>query len=266
MVDRPRLLARLNRMAALSLVVAPAGYGKTTLVGAWLAQANMPSAWLSLDESDNDPALFLAALTTAMATIFPGFGGDIRGGINSPQGVPFADLAVLFINQLNDLDRAFILVLDDYHVIHAPRIHQLLVDLVTYPPRAMHLVLTTRHDPPLPWRVRTRSSLCELRAADLGFTEDEAAQFLARSSNRPLGPAATRTLVKQSQGWITSLRLTALAMRIHAEHARLGRPGKRRLARFRRLLQQRAARRPGAPHPIIPDVYVDPGPALWSPM
>ncbi len=219
-VARPRLLARLNRMAALSLIVAPAGYGKTTLVGAWLAQANLPYAWLSLDENDNDPALFLAALTTALATIFPGFGSDILEGINSPQNVPFADLAVLLINHLNELDRAFILVLDDYHVLHAPSIHQLLVDLVTYPPRDMHLVLTTRHDPPLPWRIRTRSSLCELRAADLSFTEEEGAQFLAKASERRLGDDDTSTLVKQSQGWITSLRLTAVAMRIHAEDAR----------------------------------------------
>lgn len=219
-VARPRLLARLNRMAALSLVVAPAGYGKTTLVGSWLVKANLPYAWLSLDESDNDPALFLTALTTALATIFPGFGDDILDGLNSPQAVPFADLAVLFINQLNELDCAFMLVLDDYHEIHAPLIHQFLVDLVTYPPRAMHLLLTTRHDPPLPWRVRTRSSLCELRAADLSFTEEEAAQFLAKFSQRPLSGAETSALVAQSQGWITSLRLTALAMRLHAEDAR----------------------------------------------
>ncbi len=221
-IARPRLLVRLNRMAALSLVVAPAGYGKTTLVGTWLSQTDLPFAWLSLDESDNDPALFLAALTTALATIFPRFGGDILEALNSPQSTTFADLAVLLINRLNELSDAFILVLDDYHVIHDPLIYRLLIDLVTYPPRAMHLVLTARHDPPLPWRVRTRSSLCELRAADLGFTEEEAAQFFAKFFERPIGDADTSALVKQSQGWITSLRLTALAMRIHAEDERWG--------------------------------------------
>ena len=184
MVARPRLLARLNRLAALSLVVAPAGYGKTTLVGSWLAQADLPCAWLSLDESDNDPAMFLTGLTAALATISAGFGAGVLEGINSPHARTFADLAVLLINQLNELGDDFILVLDDYHEIHEPLIHQLLVDLVTYPPRAMHLVITTRHDPPLPWRVRNGSGLCELRAADLGFTEEEAAQFLAKFSAR----------------------------------------------------------------------------------
>jgi LuxR family transcriptional regulator, maltose regulon positive regulatory protein len=219
-VARPRLLARLNRMAALSLIVAPAGYGKTTLVATWLAQKDLPCAWLSLDEGDNDPPLFLAALAGALANISPGFGADIREGINSPHTRTFADLAVLLINQLNELSADFILVVDDYHEIHEPLIHQLLIDLVTYPPRALHLVITTRHDPPLPWRVRTRGDFCELRAADLSFTEDEAAQFLAKSSNRPIAGADTRSLVEQSEGWITSLRLTALAMRIHAEDVR----------------------------------------------
>lgn len=219
-IARPRLVARLNRMAALSLVVAPAGYGKTTLVGTWLAQTDVPFAWLSLDETDNDPALFLAALATGLATIFPRFGGDILEALNSPHVSTFADLTVLLINELNELSRAFILVLDDYHVIHEPLIHQLLIDLVTYPPRAMHLVLTTRHDPPLPWRVRTRSSLCELRAADLSFTDEEAAQFFANFSAHPIGGVDTTALITQSQGWITSLRLTALAMRIHGGDAR----------------------------------------------
>lgn len=215
-IVRPRLLARLNRMAALSLVVAPAGYGKTTLVGTWLMQTDVRHAWLSLDAGDNDPAVFLAAVTRALATIAPEFGTDILDALDSPQAGIFADLAVLLINQLNELTDDFILVLDDYHVIHTPAIHQLLIDLVTYPPRAMHLVLTSRHDPPLPWRVRTRSNLCELRAADLGFTDEEGAQFLTKATERPVGPADAHTLVQKSQGWITSLRLMALAQRLHA--------------------------------------------------
>ncbi|MFN8466563.1 MAG: LuxR C-terminal-related transcriptional regulator [Caldilineaceae bacterium] len=220
LVARPRLLARLNRMAALSLIVAPAGYGKTTLVGMWLAQTDLPYAWLSLDEGDNDPALFLAGLAGALAAISPGFGVDILEGINSPHTTTFADLAVLLINQLNELSDDFILVLDDYHAIHDPVIHQLLIGLATYPPRAMHLVITTRYDPPLPWRVRTRSSLCELRAADLRFTEQEAAEFLAKVSDHPVAGIDTCALVEQSQGWVTSLRLTALAMRIQGADGR----------------------------------------------
>ena len=147
-VVRPRLLARLNRMAALSLIVAPAGYGKTTLVGNWLLQTTLPFAWLALDDSDNDPAMFLAGLVAALATIYAGFGADILASLGAPQSVPFADLATRLINELNDRADEFILVLDDYHAIRQPQIHQLLVDLVAYPPRGMHLVITSRHDPP----------------------------------------------------------------------------------------------------------------------
>jgi LuxR family transcriptional regulator, maltose regulon positive regulatory protein len=220
-VLRPRLLGRLNRMAALSLVVAPAGYGKTTLVGTWLAQTDLPSAWLSLDGSDNEPTMFLAQLVVALATIFPDFGGDILEALSSPQSVPFAELAVQLINQLNELSRDFILVLDDYHAIRQPEIHQLLVDLISFPPRALHLVITTRYDPPLPWRVRIRSNLCELRAADLGFTDEEAALFLAKASARPLASAEAYPSIQKAHGWVTSLRLIALATRLHAAQAAL---------------------------------------------
>jgi LuxR family transcriptional regulator, maltose regulon positive regulatory protein len=214
-VARPRLLARLNRMAALALIIAPAGYGKTTLVGSWLAQTALPFAWLALDETDNDPAMFLAGLTAALATIFFGFGDDIFASVSAPQTVPIADIAMRLINHLNELNDEFILVLDDYHAIRQPLLHKLLVDLVAYPPRAMHLVITSRHDPPLPWRMRNRSGACELRAGDLSFTEDEAAQFLSKATNRPVAAADARTLVHHVHGWITSLRIMALGMRLH---------------------------------------------------
>ena len=218
-IARPRLLGRLNRMAALSLIVAPAGYGKTTLVSTWQAQTGLPSAWFSLDKRDNDPALFVAGLAAALATIFPGFDGSVLEALNSPHSVPYAELVVQIINRLNELSRDFILVLDDYHVIHQPAIHQLLVDLVSFPPLGQHLVLTARHDPPLPWRVRTQSSLCELRVGDLSFTDEEAAQFLAKACDRPVAHADAHQLVRLSQGWITSLRLMALAMRLDSPDA-----------------------------------------------
>lgn len=216
---RPRLLARLNRLPAMALIVAPAGYGKTTLVGSWLAQVALPTAWLSLGEEDNDPATFLAALIAAMRAISPDCGRDILETLYSPNSGTFADLGVQLVNELNALGGAFVLVLEDYHEIREPTIHQFLLDLITYPPRAMHLVLTARHDPPLPWRMRVRADLCELRGADLNFTEDEAMQFLAKAADRSIGHEEARALVEQSQGWITSLRLAALAMRRQGEDA-----------------------------------------------
>ncbi|MFN8466564.1 MAG: LuxR C-terminal-related transcriptional regulator [Caldilineaceae bacterium] len=202
-------------MASLTLIIAPAGYGKTTLVGSWLAQTALPYAWLALDESDNEPAMFLAGLAAALATIFFGFGEDILASLSAPQTVPIADIAMRLINHLNELNDEFVLVLDDYHAIRQPLLHQLLVDLVAYPPRAMHLVITSRYDPPLPWRMRNRSGACELRAGDLSFSEDEAAQFLSKATNRPVAAADARTLVHHANGWITSLRIMALGMRLH---------------------------------------------------
>ena len=157
LISRPRLLERLDRLATLSLVVAPAGYGKTTLVSMWLAQIDLPSAWVSLDEEDNDPPSFLTDVVTAMRTLFPDFGNEILERLNSVHGRSFAELVTSVINELNLLDREFVLVLDDYHWVHDPAIHQLLIQLLTHPPRAIRLVIVARHDPPLPWHLRTRA-------------------------------------------------------------------------------------------------------------
>jgi LuxR family maltose regulon positive regulatory protein len=212
-VVRSRLLSLLNRQAALTLVVAPAGYGKTTLVGTWITQLPMPAAWLSLDKEENDPLAFLAAMIAAVQTVFSGFGADILAALNAPHSSAFGDLMVSLCNELNLLTREFTLVLEDYHVVHTNLIHELLLYLVTYPPQAMHLVITARHDPPLPWRTRVRGDFCELRAADLNFTAEEARQFLANATDWPVGGEDVHALVEQAQGWITSLRLAALTIR-----------------------------------------------------
>jgi LuxR family maltose regulon positive regulatory protein len=219
MVLRLRLLAYLNRMAALTLVVAPAGYGKTTLVASWLAQLQMPTGWLSLDSENNEPLSFLAALIAAMDNILPGFGKDIATTLNAPNSSSWSALTVALINELDALTDEFVLVLDDYHYIREQAVHQLIIELVTYPPKAMHLVLTARHDPPLPWRTRVRVDLCEIRAADMGFTADEAMEFLTKAVARPIAGADARLLVEQSQGWVTSLRLAALSMRNQSANA-----------------------------------------------
>ena len=213
LILRPRLLERLDRLATLSLIVAPAGYGKTTLVSMWLGRVELPSAWVSLDEEDNDPSLFLTSVVAAIRTLFPGFGGEIAERFSSLHGPPSVDLMATVINELNRLDREFVLVLDDYHVVHDPSIHHLLIQLLTHPPQAIHLVIATRHDPPLPWNLRARGYLCEIRARDLSFTQAEAAEFLTKATERPVTPEEAATLTVQAEGWVTSLRLAALNAR-----------------------------------------------------
>lgn len=212
-IDRPRLLTRLNRMATLSLVVAPAGYGKTTLLTTWLAQAAAPSAWLSLDESDNDPAVFLTDVIAALRTRFPEFGGDLLQQLNSLSGQLRPSLAGQLLNELDTLVDEFILVLDDYHTIHSLAIHQLLTQLLMHPPRPLHLVIAARHDPPIPWHLRTRGNPCEIRSRELSFTQVETAEFLAKASELPIEEELSKALAERSEGWVASLRLAALSMR-----------------------------------------------------
>ena len=213
LIARPRLLERLDRLATLALIVAPAGYGKTTLASMWLAQVALPSAWVSLDEEDNDPLLFLANIVAALRTLFPDFGSEILARLAALHGRAYDELVATVINELNLIEREFVLVLDDYHAVHDPAIHQWLIQLLTHPPRAIHLVIATRHDPPLPWHLRTRGYLCELRARDLSFTQAEAAEFLAKAAERPILPEEAKALTEQAEGWVTSLRLAALNVR-----------------------------------------------------
>ncbi len=213
LIARPRLLERLDRLATLALIVAPAGYGKTTLVSMWLAHVELPSAWVSLDEEDNDPLLFLSNIVAALRTLFPDFGSEILARLAALHGRAFDELVATVINELNRIESEFVLVLDDYHAVHDPAIHQLLIQLLTHPPHTIHLVIATRHDPPLPWHLRTRGYLCELRARDLSFTQVEAAEFLAKAAERPIAPEEAKALTEQAEGWVTSLRLAALNAR-----------------------------------------------------
>jgi LuxR family maltose regulon positive regulatory protein len=178
LVSRPRLLERLNwrRRRPLTLVSAPAGYGKTTLVSSWLqslAQRTppVPGAWLSLDEEDNDLAQFVTYLLAAVRTLFPEACPDTLALLQAATLPPLPILARSLINELDQLDPPFVLALDDYHLIHEAAIHELLDALLAHPPRPMHLVLTTRSDPPLSLaRRRARSEVTEIRSGELRFT------------------------------------------------------------------------------------------------
>ena len=170
LVVRPRLVEQLNRgvLGPLTLVCASAGYGKTTLAATWLAQCSRPGAWISLESDDNTPAAFLLALVTAVRRVFPAFGGELLDLLQDPtrEQIPAQVLPIL-LNDLDKLDQDFVLVLDDYHHIVAPSIHKLTWGLLEHPPRPLHLVLTARHDPPIPPRIRLRGAVTEIRAREL---------------------------------------------------------------------------------------------------
>jgi LuxR family maltose regulon positive regulatory protein len=215
-VIRPRLIERLNEglHRNLILIAAPAGFGKTTLVSEWLAGGARPTAWLSLDEGDNDPARFLTYLVAALQTIAPTLGEGVLGALQSPQLPPTEAILTALLNDLTTISEQFVLVLDDYHVLDAKPIDQALTYLVEHLPPQMHLVIATREDPHLPLaRLRARGHLTELRAADLRFTPAEAAEFLNQGMGLSLLAADIARLSDRTEGWIAGLQLAALALR-----------------------------------------------------
>lgn len=215
-VLRPRLIERMNEgfYRKLTLISAPAGFGKTTLVTEWIARYQRPSAWISLDESDSDPTRFLTYLVAALQTIASTLGTGILDGLQSSQPVPLETLLTVLLNEISTFPEDFILVLDDYHVIDSRPVDHALTFLLEHMPPRMHLVITTREDPNLPLaRLRVRDQLTELRATDLRFTPTEAAEFLSQVMNLDLSVEDVVTLENRTEGWIAGLQLAALSMR-----------------------------------------------------
>ena len=221
-VSRPRLIERLNAgllgrgsnfARRLTLVSAPAGFGKTTLVTEWLSGIGLPRTWLSLEEGDNDPVRFFAYLVAALQGIDRDIGQAAQAMSQAPQPPPPEALLTSLINDLATVPHVFILVLDDYHLIHTLPIHQMLTFLLEHQPPKLHLVIASREDPPLPLaRLRARGQMADVRQADLRFTTDEAADFLRRVMGLELPPADVATLHRRTEGWIAGLQLAALAL------------------------------------------------------
>jgi LuxR family maltose regulon positive regulatory protein len=223
-VSRPRLTERLNEGVTrkLTLVSAPAGFGKTTLVTEWLSGLDRPHTWLSLDENDNDPARFFTYLLAALQKlalspvegIGPNIGHAAQAMLQAPQPPPPESFLTSLINDIAATPQAFVLVLDDYHLIHTMPIHQQLTFFLEHQPPQMHLVITTREDPPLPlFRWRARGQTVEIRQADLKFTEEETADFLQRVMRLELSSTDVAALHQRTEGWIAGLQLAALSMR-----------------------------------------------------
>ncbi len=214
LVARPRLTEALNRGldAALTLVSAPAGFGKSTALTQWLASltGTRAVAWLSLDERDNDPTLFWSYVVAALRTVVP----DAGATVPSAAGAPTETDLIALINDLSAAPDDVVLVLDDIHVIESRDVHTGLAFLLDHLPDRIHLVLAGRSDPPLPLaRLRGRGELVEVRAADLRFSLAEAAEYLTGSMELALSEADVATLDGRTEGWIAALQLAALSMR-----------------------------------------------------
>jgi len=217
-VPRPRLIERLNEgleaARSLILVSAPAGFGKTTLISAWLTGAPRAFAWLSLDEDDRDPCRFLLYLAAALQNLEPGCCADAMLALQSPRPPPAESILADLINELDGMAKDFLLVLDDYHVVDSSEVDAALAFLVEHLPARMHLLISTREDPDLPLsRLRARGELAELRAEDLRFTAHETADFLNGVMGLGLEGEDVAALESRTEGWIAGLHLAALSMR-----------------------------------------------------
>ena len=218
LVARPRLIERLRRGAEskLTLISAPAGFGKTTLLAEWLAAApagERSAAWLSLDPGDNQAASFWTYLVAALQTVAPGVGATSLSLLESPQPPPIETVLATLLNELSAVPNDIVLVLDDYHEVDAPDIHEGMAFLLEHLPPRLHLVITTRADPALPLaRLRARGELVEIRAADLRFTPDEAAAYLNEAMGLALTASDVAALEARTEGWIAALQLAALSI------------------------------------------------------
>jgi LuxR family transcriptional regulator, maltose regulon positive regulatory protein len=228
LVRRPRLVARLREglQRPLTLICAPAGFGKTTLLGEWYAGddfksgAGIPThhlAWVALDEGDNDPVRFWRYVATAFESVRPGTSQFILSLLESPQALPIELLLTTLINTLAEPDAAsdeIFLVLDDYHAIEASDIHSGIAFLLEHLPPHVHIIIASRVPPPLPMaRLRARGQLSEIRAVDLRFTRGEAIELLHSLLGESLPESSLTMLEKQTEGWAAGLQLAALSLR-----------------------------------------------------
>ena len=225
-VPRPHLVEMLTQGLhhKLTLISAPAGFGKTTLVSEWIDAAGHLTAWLSLDQSDNDFTRFLTYIIAALNQVdvdknisgkVP-FGKGTLSMLQSPQPLPLETVLTPLINEIAAIPEEIILVLDDYHLIDAQTVHNALSFLIEHLPEQIHLVIATREDPPIPLaRHRARGQLTELRAADLRFTSAEAAEFLNQVMELGLSKENIDALENRTEGWIAGLQLAAISIRGH---------------------------------------------------
>jgi len=218
LVQRPHLTERLNQSLKnkLTLISAPAGFGKTTLLGEWIPRSERCVTWASLDKGDNDPTRFWNYVIAALQMLRSDLGKNTRALFDSPHSPTFETILTSLVNEITAFPEAFALVLDDYHVIEAQPVHDGLAFLLEHLPRNMHLVMISRADPPLPLaRLRARREMTELRAHDLRFTIAKSTTFLNEVMKIGLAEKDIAALENRTEGWIAGLQLAALSMQGH---------------------------------------------------
>ena len=213
-VFRFRLIDELNKnmYKPFSLVCAPAGYGKSMLVSSWLEEYKHPTAWLSLSNDDNDYRTFIIYLVASIQKIFPGKLEETEALVNAPELPSNKLIAHSLINELDQIQENYIIVLDDYHLIHNEAIHQLIDELLRYPPENLHLCMLTRRDPPIRIQnLRVHTRMIEIRMGELTFTEEEVIGLFFKLHGIKLQRSLAASLRKKTEGWITALQLISLA-------------------------------------------------------
>jgi LuxR family maltose regulon positive regulatory protein len=242
--DRPNLVERLHLQQQinqglnrkLTLVSAPPGFGKTTLISTWIrrhlaeipaatrsqaAEENLCFAWLSIDQQDNDPVRFWTYVISALSSAQPEMKTEALSLISEPQAPPLEEILAVLINTIAELPAKVVVVLDDYHLIDSKQIHRSLSFFLDHLPPQLHLIITSRSDPPLPLtRLRVRGQLTELRDSDLRFSPAEAAVFINQVMGIDLSPEAVSALETRTEGWIAGLQLAALSMQGRADAQR----------------------------------------------
>lgn len=214
-IRRPRLEAALQRglSGVLTLVCAPAGSGKSTLVGEWLRNTDLPVAWLSLEDDDSDVTLFIHNLIQSIQSIYPGAALQTLALLRTATNTDAAPLATRLCSELSLLKTPVVIVLDDYHVVRDQVVHQFVSEMLRNLPASVHIVLCTRSDPPLPLaRMRVRGQLLEIRGDDLRFTRDESAAMLTRRTGDVLSDSVIDRLVSVTEGWAAGLHLATLSL------------------------------------------------------
>jgi LuxR family maltose regulon positive regulatory protein len=215
LVERSGLLEQLDaiRTRRLTLISAPAGFGKTTLLADWAARAGYPTAWLSLDANDNDPQRFLQYVIAAIQSIVPGFGEKLQTAIQRGVVPPPETMLALLVNELATVEENILLVLDDYHVIHNEIVNDGLLFVLDHAPEQIHVAIGTRMDLPIPIsRLRVRGQLLEIRASDLRFTSDEAARFLNGPMRLHLSTGQLEALFRRTEGWVAGLQMAGISL------------------------------------------------------